>query len=764
MDIKFEKDDRGVKVHKVGVIAQLCAPYRSHEQGLPEWCKNSAGAYVRNNVATEHRVLTLLFGKRPGDDLPYIALLDHGGMSVQDVEDRFADWGNPEAHVAETDTDEVVEGGHGNGGKCYMTQMFEHQSYLHTVKAGPTGSRCCRYGFIGDDPQPVYFPDKAGGRGVPVSSAKDELVRALGELGVKLAALPQDVLTAIAARDGFTLLVGVKPKNFTGKDAWRKLVEEALVDHPQMALTMQTNRIFVVNNGRAVTDLSPVRSAEIPPHEFTPEPRIIVMPDDLVDPVSGEQCTMNPPGAPKGKLIIKTSAVSMKWKKKGLHHIRYTAHGRPVAFLAMSDVSRSVWVDRMYGECHLDQLTNYETNERRHLADAPLTRALEKWIKDQIAEYENEFKKRQRIEATQEQQNKLQKLNDLLDKWKNKFLDDSDFHSGNIPGEGTGKPRPKPRPLPATAPISVEVKCAYEKAGVGVWLRPQAEFHDASGARVASPAYLWHSSDWAVATVDQKEGIVTHTPGVVDLWIETTDKKLRSTPIRIEVIDTVRAVIEPQSLEVTAGRFHQLGVRVHDRAGVEHTDVFMTWVQDDSSVVSVTASGKVIGRKPGATTIYAMDDQCVDAAGACHVTVVAAEAGPGDASGKGYPRILMSEIDPDPLHPDNAPYQLSAEDGPVHQPTPQHVQHNIWFINLQCPLAKLLFEHYGPDSTQWRSYHLERYIEALAKIRLHKAYQLEEHLSFDEVERSWREIASEVQTRALEDLRPLLEGGDLPDA
>src|SRR5262245_59383254 len=126
--IQHEKDDRGLKVHKAGVIAQLCAPFRSHEQALPEWFNNATAEYAGQNTPGDHRVLTLIFGSRPSDDLPFIALLDHGGMTVQALEEKFADWGNPEAHLGEIETDEVIEGGHGNGGKCYMTQMFEHSS------------------------------------------------------------------------------------------------------------------------------------------------------------------------------------------------------------------------------------------------------------------------------------------------------------------------------------------------------------------------------------------------------------------------------------------------------------------------------------------------------------------------------------------------------------------------------------------------------------------------------------------------------------
>ena len=113
------------------------------------------------------------------------------------------------------------------------------------------------------------------------------------------------------------------------------------------------------------------------------------------------------------------------------------------------------------------------------------------------------------------------------------------------------------------------------------------------------------------------------------------------------------------------------------------------------------------------------------------------------------------------MNPDGDACHLSPEDGPVHQPTPQHVQRNIWFINMTCPLARHYFDVYGANSTQWRMYHLERFIEAFVKIQLTHIYQEDENTSFDEFERVWREKASEVQARAMEELTGFLEGSEM---
>jgi hypothetical protein len=749
MTTKFEADT-SIRVHERGVIAQLCSLFRSHEQGLPEWFKNSSAAYARDNVPTEYRILTLLTGSVGGAQ--YVALLDHGGMSVEDLEGKFANWGDPEAHLGDETNEEIIEGGHGNGGKCYMTQMFDKYSYLHTVKNG----RASRYGFLGDDPRPGYFPDRQKGRGSSVAKVSDELKRALAEIGIDFGKLPQEVRTAAAARAGFTLVVGVGAKQLASRDSIRKLADGVLY-HPQMALTVEKNQIYWVHDGKPVSGYIPVALEEIEPHEYAPEPKVVTIPTELEDPTTGILQQTTSLGAQPGQLILRTAAKSMMWKAKARHHIRYIAGGRPVGFLRMENISRSMWVDRMYGDCRLDILSQFETPDRANLADAPLTRALEDWVRSQVFEYEADFKKRDKLTASQEQRAKLQELNEKLDNWKNQFLEDMPYGAGAA-GGGDGKRRPRSRPLPERKPIEAIAISPYSKAGVGVWLRIRVEFRDEEGIHVAAPPHLWYSDDWAVATVDENR-VITHAPGIAHVWIETADHSIKSNTIEVTVLDTKTSRVTPVEINVKAGGLQQAHAVVVDREDNEHVDVYMTWLQDDSSVVDVTAAGKVIGRKQGTSAIYAVDERTMNTAAPAVVTVAASDVLPGPKAGSAFPRILLSEVDPDPLNPDGEPVHLSPDDGPVHQPTPQHVEHNIWWINLQCPLARLYFEEFGPGSREWRSYHIERYIEALAKIRLSHDFQIaEDEISFDEVERRWREVASEVQRRALEDLRQFLEG------
>ena len=139
-DIAFAPDDT-FRVHEEGAIQLICAQCRSHEDGLPEWIKNSSDAYLRLDLPPEDSVILILFRDSDRGKPSLIGCLDFGGMTVEDIERRFRHWADPEA--AGQMLAAGVEGGHGNGGKCYMTQMFESHAHLHTLING----RGNRYGF-----------------------------------------------------------------------------------------------------------------------------------------------------------------------------------------------------------------------------------------------------------------------------------------------------------------------------------------------------------------------------------------------------------------------------------------------------------------------------------------------------------------------------------------------------------------------------------------------------------------------------------------
>jgi len=142
------------------------------------------------------------------------------------------------------------------------------------------------------------------------------------------------------------------------------------------------------------------------------------------------------------------------------------------------------------------------------------------------------------------------------------------------------------------------------------------------------------------------------------------------------------------------------------------------------------------------------------------VTVTPGEDGGG--SGKGYPRVLISEIQADPDTGEDV--VLSSDDPPVHQ-RPHDVERNIWWINCAAPLAALYMDtssDFGPESREWRIYHLERYIDVIVQIAMSQGAEAEDVMDVGEWIARWGERASDIQAAAASGLAAFIHDGDLP--
>ena len=154
MQFKYTPDS-DLKLHEEGAIRLICSSFQSHENGIPEWVKNSADAYSREGISQAERIIILFFSHFSKHGKSSISCLDFVGMSCDDIEIYFRLWADPNAAKAGNETSDV-QGGHGNGGKCYMTQMFDNYSQLHTVKNGLG----CIYGVPKNSFRFGYIPDQ----------------------------------------------------------------------------------------------------------------------------------------------------------------------------------------------------------------------------------------------------------------------------------------------------------------------------------------------------------------------------------------------------------------------------------------------------------------------------------------------------------------------------------------------------------------------------------------------------------------------------
>jgi hypothetical protein len=132
--------------------------------------------------------------------------------------------------------------------------------------------------------------------------------------------------------------------------------------------------------------------------------------------------------------------------------------------------------------------------------------------------------------------------------------------------------------------------------------------------------------------------------------------------------------------------------------------------------------------------------------------------GSGDQSKKGpkFPRVLLSGYDRDPLDPSaTEPFQCDPRQPPVKQRF-QDIAAGIYWINTSRLLAEKLIDQYGSNSTRWREYMFQRYVDIIVKQQVYELQKREVNLTADKVDNLIDEITSRVHDAASSDLEEFL--------
>jgi hypothetical protein len=463
--------------------------------------------------------------------------------------------------------------------------MFDHYALLHTVRQG----RGNRYGVVAGSFRFGYIPDRDEGRDFLVADLAKELDRVLADVGCSVRSLPKRAQEALQMAHGFTLVTGVAPKGYGDKIPVHHLVE-LLEEHPQMIRTLEVCNVYVVLNGRTIDEGKALALPEIGPIEGAEAPRIVPIPPLLKDPLSQEQVqTTNRGSLPTGTLVLRTSDVSMRWSKKGRHNIIFKARSGYIGYVPVLALDvQSPYRDRIYGECQLDALEAFKQNERGPLANSPLTRAVERFISVQVQAYAKEFEARDKRLYAQEERNAISKMNEALDRWKNRFLDEL---MRGLWGPGIGPPPPPP-PLPTGKPAKLELNLTHTRAGVGVAFRPSLKFWDSSGKRIRPVPYQWVSEDTNIALVDEDLLIInTYAVGRTTIHAETIDGRVTSNKVPLEVIRIREIRIVPERLEMNAGSRQKFDAVCLLEGGEETIGVYLEWMESNSDVARVSSAG-----------------------------------------------------------------------------------------------------------------------------------------------------------------------------
>ncbi len=385
----------------------------NHEKGLSEWLKNSADAYLRADKEDDESFVIFRFRDR--DEIIF-ECIDFVGMTSDDIDNALKRWGDPEA--AKRGTGKRTFGGHGNGGKFYMRQMFK-QSHFITYRAGKLNvfgfNENKRYGFA------KGFKDR-----------EVSLEDAMKFAEIHNTDLPPNIRKAILnGKTGFTVARGIHPEKIVRRKFNLDKLCEKFKHYPQARMILKYKPISVIYSDKIfIHRLLPEEILPMPEFE---KPTEIPIPPTIIWDENGDKETVlfADDKYPRGKLILYTSSepLSRNSRLGDLNRIDIIGEIGVIASYKIQElgyIARLSPAEFIYGEYYCPILEDPDDdcikNDRSTLVENTKTKALRKWIGQQIDELAEKIEEKEKKEIRTKNIEILSDINKVLNDWKNKFM------------------------------------------------------------------------------------------------------------------------------------------------------------------------------------------------------------------------------------------------------------------------------------------------------------------------------------------------------
>lgn len=387
-----------------------------HAKGQAEWMKNSADAYATTAKAQDAEQFVILrYHIANPKKYSVFECVDFVGMTSKDIDKALKIWGKPDA--AKKGTDLKTFGGHGNGGKFYMRQMFRRSRFI-TYRGGLLN-------VFGFDEKKRYGFAKEGGK--ILKDVKMSLREALKFAGID----DLDIPAAVKARwkrqpEGFTVARGEEPEKFSGRSTIGSVIERLRV-HPQARRLVAHKHVVVVKRGESSG--SRLELPKITAMAGFEKDRVIEMPRKFAH--NGQEFSFRNAKHPDARLILRTSdqPFTRGSDLAALNGVDILGeigcigsyHMNELGFLRFAQEA-----DFIYGECECplleDEDFNCVSNDREKLVDNELSRAALAWIAEQVDKLAEEMSGKRKREQVERDLRQSSLFIALLDRWKNKFM------------------------------------------------------------------------------------------------------------------------------------------------------------------------------------------------------------------------------------------------------------------------------------------------------------------------------------------------------
>jgi hypothetical protein len=401
-----------------------------HAKGLAEWLKNSSDAYLREGVPDADQLMIIRF-TGSGKNLARIECIDFVGMRKKQIDDAFKRFFDPQAaKKGAKQANLKTLGGHGNGGKFYMRQMFKTSRAI-TYRDGLMN-------IFGFNAQRQYGFEEG------FENRKMGLDEALAKAGIDKLHLPDDIMKLLRdGTTGFSVVVGEKPERVKGTSTLKVLVDK-LIFHPQARRLIERKPIFAVFNDES--DLHRLTSPKLEPKEGFEAPTIIEIPTSLTH--EGENVIFTSAKYPyAGRLVLKTSNEPLRGNLSTLNTIDFIGEVGVIGSYRVHELGATRFsgqVEFIYGECECPILEDPDhdcvRNDRQKLLENDRSNALLEWVREQVEGFAERMETKNRQERKAQDLKNTSALNEMLNRWKDRFMNQvwTEMFAGQGPAGASG--------------------------------------------------------------------------------------------------------------------------------------------------------------------------------------------------------------------------------------------------------------------------------------------------------------------------------------
>ena len=383
-----------------------------HAKGIAELLKNSVDAYNLEGTPDEEQIIYIYLDVANNNLVRSFDVIDFVGMKREKIDDAFKRWFDPNAAKKinkNKQKDIKTLGGHGNGGKFYMREMFK-TSRLITYRDKKLNS----FGF--NESKEYGFDEKMNN----INLSFDDAIEASGlKSNVILLNAISDILFE---RKRFTIVRGLQPKSAHKTNYLKELIKKLII-HPQARRIIQHKNIYVILGDN--TKVTKLMTTELSPKKGFENPFEYICPKTLL--LDEEKIEMYNENIIK--LTLFTSEEPLKGNKyRGMNSIDFLSDVGVIANYEIDKIGQFrtyIYSEFIYGECEAQVMEDedYVTNDRNEfVSSTPKTVALLNWVKDCVAELSEKMEEAAKKDKKSINLKQTSELNELLNKWKNRFL------------------------------------------------------------------------------------------------------------------------------------------------------------------------------------------------------------------------------------------------------------------------------------------------------------------------------------------------------